>query len=250
VEWRLAAAGLPLALAVVTSALSVRPEAASPPPVLSHQAQAAPVMTLSTLTGRSAGSASPPGRPELLHRGKNGVAEQHRSFPDALRAGGKRGLIVMTEAQADALSRLGVFVGEWIAAAEFAGDESGSDGSTPTVRSRFEWALDGQFLLQHTEVPIPGAPDSLAIVAVDPRTGGYTQHYFDSRGVARLYAMSFAGRVWTLTREAPDFSPLDFRQRFTGTFSPDQNTIAGAWEMGVDGGDLRHDFALTYRRVI
>jgi len=87
------------------------------------------------------------------------------------------------------------------------------------------------------------------IVSADPDTGGYTQHYYDSRGVVRLYAMSLADGVWTLTREAPDFSPLDFRQRFTGTFSPDQNTISGAWETGpADGGQWEHDFALTYRR--
>jgi hypothetical protein len=37
------------------------------------------------------------------------------------------------------------------------------------------------------------------------------------------------GRVWTLTRESPDFTPLDFQQR-----------LDGDWE---------HDFALTYRRA-
>src|SRR5690348_16055459 len=82
------------------------------------------------------------------------------------------------------------------------------------------------------------------------RSGGaYTQHYFDSRGVVRLYAMTLAGGVWTLTRESPDFTPLDFRQRFTGTFSADGNTIDGAWESGRDGGGWEHDFALTYRRA-
>jgi hypothetical protein len=55
--------------------------------------------------------------------------------------------------------------------------------------------------------------------------------------------------VWTLTRESPDFAPLDFRQRFTGTFSADGNTIDGAWESGRDGGGWEHDFALTYRRA-
>ena len=98
-------------------------------------------------------------------------------------------------------------------------------------------------------MPVPAAPDSLAIVAADPRTGGYTQHYFDSRGVVRLYAMTFTDGVWTLIREAPDFSPLDFRQRFTGTFSADGNTITGAWEKTADGGEWEHDFALTYRRT-
>jgi hypothetical protein len=92
--------------------------------------------------------------------------------------------------------------------------------------------LDGQFLVQRTEVPVPEAPDSLASVGAELETGGYIQHYYDSRGVARLYAMSLADGVWTLTREAADFSPLDFRQRFTGTFSP--NAGAGRW-----GGPVR-----------
>jgi hypothetical protein len=37
-----------------------------------------------------------------------------------------------------------------------------------------------------------------------------------------------------------DFTPLDFRQRFTGTSGADGNTISGGWE---------HDFALAYRRA-
>ena len=157
----------------------------------------------------------------------------------------------MTDNRPDALARLDVFIGDWSIEARFPGHEPappGAAGRAPMVRSRFEWTLSGQFLLQHTEVPVPEAPDSLAIVGADPRTGGYTQHYYDSRGVARLHAMSFADGVWTLTRESPDFSPLDFRQRFTGTFSEDGNTITGAWEKSP-GGDWEHDFALTYRRA-
>lgn len=158
----------------------------------------------------------------------------------------------MAENRTEALARLGVFIGNWSVEARFPGHQPappGAAGSGPTALSRFEWAPDGQFLLQHTEIPVPEAPDSLAIVATDLRTGGYTQHYYDSRGVLRLYAMGFADRVWTLTRESPDFSPLDFRQRFTGTFSEDESTITGAWEKCHAGGQWEHDFALTYRRV-
>jgi hypothetical protein len=61
--------------------------------------------------------------------------------------------------------------------------------------------------------------------------------------------MSLADGVWTLTRESADFSPLAFRQRFTGTFSPDGNTISGAWEKCFNGAGWEHDFALTYRRT-
>lgn len=84
----------------------------------------------------------------------------------------------MTENGSQALARLGVFVGEWGLGARFPGDQptpssAGEDG--PQARSRFEWALDGQFLLQRTEVPVPRVPDSLSIVSADPGTGAYTQ---------------------------------------------------------------------------
>jgi hypothetical protein len=161
-------------------------------------------------------------------------------------------VIIVTENGSEALERLGVFVGEWVLAARFPDGELASSIARqegPQACSRFEWALDGHFLLQRTEVPVPGAPDSLAIVSVDPATGAYTQHYYDSRGVVRLYAMTFADEVWTLTRESPDFSPLDFRQRFTGIFSPDGNTVSGAWEKRVGGAGWEHDFDLTYHRA-
>jgi hypothetical protein len=152
----------------------------------------------------------------------------------------------VAEQRSEALVRLDVFVGEWAVEASFPGRQP---DEAPPARVRFEWALDGQFLLQRTEVSLPEVPDSLSIVGVDPETGGYTQHYFDSRGVARLYAMSLDGGVWTLTRESPDFSPLHFRQRFVGTFGADGNTITGAWEQGADDAGWEHDFHLAYRKV-
>jgi hypothetical protein len=129
----------------------------------------------------------------------------------------------VTMRRTDALARLDVFVGEWIVETGFGG---------PAGRSTFEWTLNGQFLVQRTGVPVPEAPDGLMIVGADPETGAYTQHYYDSRGMVRLYAMTFADGVWTLIRESPDFTPLDFRQRFTGTFGANGNTICGAWESG------------------
>jgi hypothetical protein len=158
----------------------------------------------------------------------------------------------VTENRSQALARLDVFAGEWIVEVRFPGDKpvpSIAPDKGTQAHSRFEWALNGQFLLQRTEIPIPEAPDSLTIISVDPETGAYTQHYYDSRGVVRLYAMSLADGVWTLSRESADFSPLNFRQRFTGTFSPDGNTISGAWEKCFTGAGWEHDFALTYRRT-
>jgi len=163
----------------------------------------------------------------------------------------RAGVIIVTGNRPEALARLDVFVGEWVVQARFPGQPAppGAAGDGPVARSWFEWALDGQFLVQRTEVPVPEAPDALMIVSAGPETGAYTQHYYDSRGVVRLYAMSFADGVWTLTRESPDLTPLEFRQRFTGTFSADGNTISGAWETGRENGGWEHDFALTYRRA-
>jgi hypothetical protein len=144
-----------------------------------------------------------------------------------------------------ALERLDAFIGEWSMEASFLGAASAG----VVGRSRFEWALGRQFLVQRSEIPHPDAPDSIAIIAFDSDDEAYTQHYFDSRGIARLYAMDFSGDDWTLVRESPDFSPLDFSQRFTGTFSDDGNTIHGRWETSRDGSTWKYDFDLRYTKA-
>jgi hypothetical protein len=52
-----------------------------------------------------------------------------------------------------------------------------------------------------------------------------------------------------MSRTSPDFSPLDFSQRWSGRFSDDGNTIEGAWEISNDGETWEKDFDLTYRRL-
>ena len=110
------------------------------------------------------------------------------------------------------LEHLEPFVGEWSveAVAPWAppGDLRG--------RTTFEWMPGGQFLIQRWDVPIPEAPDGIAIIGFDAGRNAVLQHYFDTRGVARVYEMTFADGVWTLSRSEPDFSPLDFAQRFEG----------------------------------
>jgi hypothetical protein len=142
-------------------------------------------------------------------------------------------------AVADALRRLEGLVGEWTLEASF-----GAGG--PPGSAVFEWMLDGRFLVERAHVE--QAPDSVAIVGVDDDSG-YVQHYFDSRGVARVYAMTFADRLWTLRRDKPDFAPLGFAQRFTGELSADGRTITGRWESSQDGDEWEHDFDLIYRRA-
>jgi hypothetical protein len=144
-----------------------------------------------------------------------------------------------------ARDRLDAFVGEWTMEASLpAAPPMGVVG-----RCAFEWALDGQFLVQRSEVPDPDAPDGLAIIGLAADGETYTQHYFDSRGIARVYAMTFRDGVWRLLRNAPDFTPLSFSQRFTGTFGDGGRTIRGRWEKSSDGSSWELDFELTYTRV-
>ena len=144
-----------------------------------------------------------------------------------------------------AIARLEPFVGDWSIQALF------PQAPPADARGRmvFEWMPGGQFLVQRWDVPIPEAPDGLAVIGLDRSGEAYLQHYFDSRGVARVYEMTFGNGVWTLFRGSADFSPLHFSQRFTGTFGDDGRTIQGRWEISHDGSTWEHDFDLRYVRA-
>jgi len=147
-------------------------------------------------------------------------------------------------ADVEATRRLEALIGEWRMEVAFPGAPALGGGS-----AAFEWTLGGRYVLQRTQVPHPDAPDVLILISVDPLSGDYTQHYFDSRGVTRVYAMTLSDSEWTLRRDRPDFSPLDFSQRFVGRFSEDRRTIDGRWDVRRDTSDWQLDFGLTYRRV-
>ena len=141
------------------------------------------------------------------------------------------------------IEHLEPFAGEWEMEVAF-------PGAPPMggARTSFEWMPGKLLLVQRWEIPIPEAPDGMAVYGYDERRGTLLQHYFDTRGVARVYEMSFAGGVWKLWRSAPDFSPLSFSQRFEGRLSGDGRRIEGAWEICHDGETWEHDFDMTYTR--
>jgi hypothetical protein len=142
------------------------------------------------------------------------------------------------------LERLNPFVGTWNLETSLPSPPGAS------AQSVFEWVLGGRFLIQRTEISIPEAPNSVSLIGVDPGGEAFSQHYFDSRGVVRVYAMRFEYGVWTLRRDSPDFSDLNFWQRYVGTFSADGDTIDGAWELSHDeGATWEKDFDFVYTRV-
>jgi hypothetical protein len=139
-----------------------------------------------------------------------------------------------------AIDALREFVGTW----ELQVDLPGADD----VRGHVEFERLGELLVQRTTVPVPEAPDSECVV-VSREDGRLVQHYFDSRGVARLYEMTYDGDTWTLERTKPDITPLEFCQRFVGRFADDRRSISGEWQSSADGSVWSRDFGLTYRRL-
>lgn len=61
--------------------------------------------------------------------------------------------------------------------------------------------------------------------------------------------MTFDDGVWELLRTAPDFSPLDFSQRFIGRLIVGDPVIDGRRETSRDGSEWELDFALTYTKL-
>jgi hypothetical protein len=137
------------------------------------------------------------------------------------------------------MAALDVLVGEWMM-------EAGPPGGPPwpgDARVSFEWLADA-YLIERWTVALPEAPDGIAIIGPDQSGEQLVQHYFDSRGVARVYGMSLEGGVWELWRDGDDFS-----QRFSGSFSDDGQRIEGRWEIAHDGNTWETDFDLTYIKV-
>jgi hypothetical protein len=140
-----------------------------------------------------------------------------------------------------ALERLDALVGEWVT-------EAGPPGGPQWPgegRLSFQWLEGRTFLIERWNVDLPEAPDGIAIIGAGDEPETFRQHYFDSRGVHRIYEMTLEDGVWKLWRDSPD----PFPQRFTGTFSDDGQTITGRWEKAEDGSIWTTDFDLKHRRV-
>ena len=72
-------------------------------------------------------------------------------------------------------------------------------------------------------------PDTLSIIGGAPEGEPQPMHYFDSRGVKRLYLTAIEGTTWRIWRaRGEDWHGPDgpgFNQRFIGEISADGQTI-------------------------
>ena len=157
----------------------------------------------------------------------------------------------MTERPLEQLNRL---VGTWTTDAT----HPALPGVVVHGSSVIEWLEGERFLIHRARLDHADFPDSISIIgstetdrvddmpAADPDAATephLSMHYFDSRGVFRVYVAGVDDRAWRLGRHDPGFS-----QRFTGTFSNRGDTIEGQWQLSRDDISWNDDLQITFRR--
>ena len=188
-------------------------------------------------------------RPErgagLLVRGRPD-SNEHPECPAAHRPGRRQPRQAMGRS---AMKGFEVLIGTWHGEGELPMEPPLEMSVEATIRRL------GEFIVFSSAGEPAELPDSISIIGGAPDGEPQPMHYFDSRGVKRLFMTTLDGSTWTIWR-APgeDWNGPDgpgFNQRFIGEISADGNTIAGRWERGLgDAGDAWEiDFPMTYVRT-
>ena len=130
-------------------------------------------------------------------------------------------------------------VGRWAAEAT----HRALPGAVIKGEATFEWLEDQRFLLQRSHYDHPEIPDAIGVIGIVD--GQPSMHYFDARGVHRVFAVDITEDCWRFWNDVPGFS-----QRFTGITSDDGDAIRGEVELSRDdGATWEPDLAIAYRRI-
>jgi hypothetical protein len=105
----------------------------------------------------------------------------------------------------------------------------------------YEWLEGERFLIQRSSMDHPDFPDSVSVIGF--AGDELTAHYFDSRGVFRVYRVAMEGDTLRMWRDAPGFS-----QRLEARLSSDGTTLAGAWQLSRDDETWDDDLSITFVR--
>jgi hypothetical protein len=135
----------------------------------------------------------------------------------------------------DKLEALSVLVGEWTTEAT----HPMVPGTVVHGTSVFEWLEGERFLIVRARSDHPDFPDSISVIG---DTDGLQMHYFDSRGVFRIYELRMTGDTLEISRDAPQFS-----QRFSGVLEGDR--LAGLWKLSRDDETWDDDLQISYTRA-
>jgi hypothetical protein len=147
----------------------------------------------------------------------------------------------MTTDATDVESLGAKLVGEWTTEAT----HPAMPGVVVHGNASVEWLEGERFLIFRSHVDHPDFPDSLAIIG---DTNGLHMHYFDSRGVHRVFDVTLTDNGWEATRRQPASSP-DFSQRMPLGFIDGDRTMTGTSQISHDDTTWDDDLAITYRRT-
>jgi hypothetical protein len=137
------------------------------------------------------------------------------------------------------LDHLDALVGEWSIDAT----HQAMPGEAIRGRATFEWLPGRRILIWRTAYEHPQIPDSISVLGCyEDET--CTMHYFDERGVRRVFTFAAEPGRWRYWNDTPGFS-----QRFAGTFSGDGNTLEGVVELSRDGSTWEADLPIRYSRT-
>jgi hypothetical protein len=130
------------------------------------------------------------------------------------------------------MTDLGPLIGAW----ETEATHPSLPGVVVPGRTTFEWLRGEKFVIYRAETAHPDLPDAVSVIG--DFDGQTEMHYYDSRGVHRIYGLAFDGSELTLWRD---------QQRFSGAL--DGDTLRGLWQWYEDGSTWKDDLAVTWRRV-
>jgi hypothetical protein len=137
----------------------------------------------------------------------------------------------------DPIQAFGALLGEWTTEAT----HPMLAGVVVRGTASIEWLEGERFLIVRAGSDHPQFPDSISIIG---DTEGLRMHYFDSRGVHRIYETGIDDRTWRCAGDFPGFS-----QRFTGTIEDGGRTISGLWKVSEEDETWADDLRITFRRA-
>jgi hypothetical protein len=105
-------------------------------------------------------------------------------------------------------------------------------------RQRYERVLDGAYVLLNWTYDHPEFPDAMALLSEAE------MHYFDVRGVTRVFDLRIDQAGWSAVRVDPEFS-----QRYTARFDGTDAMVTNGEYSNDLGVTWQHDFTMSSTRV-
>ncbi len=118
-------------------------------------------------------------------------------------------------------------------------------GRTLHGRVTFERIEGGGFVRMHSKMDDPEIPEGVASFGTDGANDGCTMLYYDVRGVARRYDVTFHADGFSWSRDDRRLA-----QRFRVTIADDGGTMEGEGTMSKVGAAWEPDLRLSYARVV